>query len=177
MVVRITDDEFGDLLRSFRSTAFYLEAQQTYALDYEAADFERFRAGSPTPPPEISWWRPWLDQIAELTRQGKRISRVRIISEPPSDYQRWGLWALGWHARAGEQIGYIPRSTAAAVGLPLDFDWWLLDDERVIRLLYTADGRIAEKVLDTHPDIVALHREWRDLAVRNATPAEEIAAA
>ena len=43
----ITDDEFGDLLRSFRRTAFYCETQETYALDYEAADFERFLAGSP----------------------------------------------------------------------------------------------------------------------------------
>ena len=177
MGVAITDDEFGDLLRSFRRTAFYFEAQDIYALDYEAVDLERFLAGSPTPPPEVSWWRPWLDQITELIRQGKRIMRVRIISEPPSDYQRWGLWALPWHTRAGEQIDYMPRSTAAAVGLPLDSDWWLLDDERVIRMHYTADGRIADKVLVTDPDIVALHREWRDLAVRNATSAEEIAAA
>ena len=89
MLRHLTDDEFGDLLRSFRSTAFYFEAQETYALDYEAADMERFLAGSPQPPPEIGWWRPWLEQVSELTRQGKQVSRVRIISEPASDYQRW----------------------------------------------------------------------------------------
>ena len=33
------------------------------------------------------------------------------------------------------------------------------------------------KVLVTESAIVALHRKWRDLAVRIATPAEEIAAA
>ena len=177
MGVPVTNEEFGDLLRSFRGTAFYFEAQDVYALDYEAADFERFLAGSPTPPPGISWWRPWLDQVAELTRQGKRIMRLRVIAEPPSDYQRWGLWALPWHARAGEQIRYVTRRRAAAAGLPLDFDWWLLDDERVIRMHYDADGRIEGKVLVTDPQTVALHREWRDLAVRNAIPAEEIAAA
>ena len=175
----ITDDQFGDLLRSFRRTAFYFEAQETYALDYEAADLERFRAGSPVPPPEVGWWRPWLDQIAELTRQGKQITRVRVTSEPPTDYQRWGFWALPWHMRAGEQISYISRNRADVIGLPLAChqDWWLLDDERVIQLHYSPDGRITGKVLVTEPVIVALHCAWRDLAVRNATPAEEIAAA
>ena len=177
MPVRVTDDEFGDLLRSFRRTAFYFEAQQTYALGYEASDFERFRAGSPTPPPEIGWWRPWLDQVATLTRQGKQVSRVRVISEPPTDYQQWGLWALSWHVRAGEQISYIARSTAILDRLPLDCDWWLLDDERVILLHYTEEGQMDAKELVITSGIVALHREWRDLAVRIATPAEEFAAA
>lgn len=176
MAVPVSDDEFRDLLRSFRSTAFYFEAQETYELGYEAADFERFRAGSPEPPPEIGWWRPWLDQVAALRRQGKQVIRVRVISEPPSDYQRWGLWALPWHARAGEQISYLRRSVAEEIGLPLGSDWWLLDDERVIRMRYDG-GEPAGKSLITDPGAVAWAREWRDLAVRNAIAAEEIAAA
>ena len=38
-------------------------------------------------------------------------------------------------------------------------------------------GRIAGKDLVTDPGIVAEHREWRDLAVRHAVPAEEFTAA
>ena len=38
-------------------------------------------------------------------------------------------------------------------------------------------GEIACKSLITDPSIVSTFRVWRDLAVRNATPAEEIAAA
>jgi hypothetical protein len=177
MGTALTDDDFRDLLRSFRRTAFYFEAQETYALDYEAADLKQFIAGSPAPPPEISWWRPWLDQITELTRQGKRIVRVRIISEPPSDYQRWGLWALPWHARAGEKISYIQRSRTEEIGLPLVHDWWLLDDERLIVMRYNDAGEVAGKSLNTDPDTIASYRMWRDLAVREATPAEAIAAA
>lgn len=173
----LSDGEFRDLLRSFRRSAFYFEAQETYALGYEAADFERFLAGSPGTPPELDWWRPWLDQVAGLTRQGKRVSRVRVISEPPSDYQRWGLWALPWHTRAGEQISYLRRSRAEEIGLPLGGDWWLLDRERVIALRYSDAGKLAGKSLITDPGVVARTREWRDLAVRNAIPAEEIAAA
>ena len=96
---RISEDEFGEMLRTFRRSAFRLEARDHYALGYEAADFERFLAGNPVPPPQVDWWRPWLDQIAELTQQGKRIGRVRVLAEPPSDYQRWELWAAPWHAQ------------------------------------------------------------------------------
>jgi hypothetical protein len=105
----LADDEFRDLLRTFRAEAFYYEAQPTYALDYEETDLRLFLDGRPVPPPEIGWWRPWLDQIAELTRQGKQVARVRVIGEPPSGYQRWQLWSLPWHAAAGEQITYLTR--------------------------------------------------------------------
>ena len=59
-------------------------------------------------------------------------------------------------------------------GIP---DWWLLDDERVIVLQFTAGGELAERRLIAGPELIAQYREWRDLAVRNATPAEMYAAA
>lgn len=173
----ITEAEFDDLLSSFARTAFRLETRDSYALGYEAADYERFLAGDPVPPPEVSWWRPWLDQITDLTRAGKRISRVRILAEPPTDYQRWELWAAPWHAGAGEDIRYLRRRDAVSAGLPVTSDWWLLDDERVILMRFDAEGRITGKLLVTSPDVAARHREWRDLAVLNAMPAEEFTAA
>jgi Family of unknown function (DUF6879) len=177
MALAITETEFDGLFRSFRETAFRLETRDMYALSYEEADYRRFLAGSPSPPPDISWWRPWLDQIADLTKQGKRISRVRILAEPPSDYQRWELWAAPWHAAAGEHIRYMQRNTAARMGLPTGCDWWLFDDERLVIMRFDEAGRIDGKVLVTDPPVIAQHREWRDLAVRNAVPADEIAAA
>jgi Family of unknown function (DUF6879) len=178
MAVRpITEAEFGRLLESFGFSAWRLETCDSYHLDYEAADFEQFLAGRPVPPPEVSWWRPWLDMISVMTQEGKRIGRVRILAEPPSDYQRWELWAARWHADAGEQIGYLSRSQAVALGLPTNYDWWLLDEQAVIVMRFDETGRIAGKELVTDPGIVARHREWRDLVVRHAIPAEEFTAA
>jgi hypothetical protein len=173
----ISEVEFGRLLKSFNRSAWRLETYDSYHLDYEAADFERFVAGHPVPPPEVSWWRPWLDRISAMAQQGKRVGRVRILAEPPTDYQRWELWAARWHADAGEQIGYLGRSQAVALGLPTDHDWWLLDEQAVIVMRFDETGRIAGKELVTDPGIVAQHREWRDLAVRHAIPAEEFTAA
>jgi hypothetical protein len=172
------DLEWSDeLLRSFRYQAFRFETQRTYALTYERADFGRFLAGSPVPPPELDWWRPWLEEISRLTAEGRRVSRVRVLDEPPTDYQRWELWAAPWHSRAGERIAYMSRNRAREIGLPLDRDWWLLDNDRLIIMRFTDTGEIASRRLVTDPATILPYREWRDLAVLKATPAEEIAAA
>lgn len=178
MRVPITEDAFDSLLRTFERSAFRLETRDAYALGYEQEEFDRFLAGTPTPPPEVDWWRPWLDQIARFTREHKRIARVRILAEPPTDYQRWELWAAPWHAEAGERIRYMPRSRALAIGLPVEHDWWLLDNERLIIMEFTSGGHIQGKTLVTGADEeIDKCILWRNLAVRNATPAEEIAAA
>ena len=118
MRTRITEDEFDHLLATFKRTAFRMEMRDAYALDYEQEEFGRFLAGTPAPPPEVDWWRPWLDQIARLTREGKTVSRVRALAEPLSDYQRWMIWAAPWHAEAGEQIAYMTQRKAYTLGLP-----------------------------------------------------------
>ena len=40
--------------------------------------------------------------------------------------------------------------------MPLDCDWWLLDDERVIQMHYTADGRMDGKELVIESGVVEL---------------------
>jgi hypothetical protein len=177
MITEITEEEFAELLRTFKRSAWRWETQDAYALNYERADYERFLAGTSVPPTQIGWWREWLEQVAAQTSAGKTIARVRVLAEPPTDYQRWMLWAAPWYARAREDITYMTRGRAADLRLPLEVDWWLLDDERLILMLFTDAGEVSGKILITDPGIVARYREWRDLAVRNATPAEEIAAA
>ena len=173
MVTEITEEEFGDLLRTIRRSAFRLETLDAYAVDYERDGFGLFLEGRPEPPP----WQDWLDQVSEQTRQGKTVSRVRILASPPSDYQRWMMWTQPWYDQAREDVRYILRSRAAELRLPLEVDWWLLDDERLVLMYFTGAGEIAGKILITDAGIVARYREWRDLAVRNATAAEAIAAA
>jgi hypothetical protein len=173
---RISEAEFLNAVRTFSQSAFRLEVRGSYALDYERRDFEGFLAGSPVPPPEVDWWRPWLDRVARITREGKTISRVRVLAEPPTDYQRWHLWAAPWHASAGEGIRYLSRSTAERIGLPLADDWWLLDDERVIIMTFTAEGEIDSKTLVTDPESVAGYRVLQDIAIRNSALAESISA-
>lgn len=167
--------ELDDLLRTFERSAMHVETQDFYPVDQ--AEFDRFLAGNPRLPSEVGWWSELLGEIAELTAQGRRRRRVRVLAEPPTDYQRWLLWADRWHGAAGEDIRYIPRSRALAIGLPLDHDWWLLDDSRVVDMRFAADQELPQMTLVTDPVAVELHRRWWGLAVRNAAPAEQISAA
>jgi hypothetical protein len=169
----ITEDAFAELFHTFRRSAWRWEARTHYALDYEEADFRQFLAGRPAAPPDVPWWRPWLDNMQSLTRQGKNIGRVRVLAEPPTDYQRWEMWATPWHTAAGETIAYMSRGRALSLGLPLDDDWWLFDDERLLLMRFDESGRIDGKTLITDADIIARHCAWRDVAVRSATVTEE----
>jgi hypothetical protein len=175
LTMLITEEEFLNAVRSFTRTAFRFEARDFYALTYEHADLERFLAGSPVPPPELDWYRPWLDRVARWSREGKTISRVRVLAEPPTGYQRWMIWATPWHASVGEDIRYVRRVTARQVGLPMT-DWWVLDEEKVIVMHFTADGETDGKELFTDPELVAGYCTWRDLAISNSVVAESIAA-
>ena len=174
---RLSEDEFLNALRTFRASAFRLETRGSYALDYEQADFDRYLAGSPIPPPELDWWRPWLDRVSRWTQEGKQVSRVRVLDEPPTDYQQWQLWATPWHERAGEDIRHLPRSEAQRNMLPLAHDWWLLDNQRVIAMWFTDDGKIDYKTLITEPGTVFAYQRWRDNAMAYAKHAAHVAAA
>src|SRR5260370_10793532 len=165
----MTEGEFTEALRSFARSAFRVEAQPWYALSDEQADFDKFLAGSPTPPPEMAWYRPWVDQVTKWVSEGKTIGRVRVLAEPPTDYQRWLLWGAPWFASIGEGIRYMNRSTALHICLPRP-DWWLLDAQRVIVMNFTAAGQINGKDLVTDTESVASYRALRDLAIEYSSP-------
>jgi len=171
----IGDGEYGDLLDR-AVTAFRYEARDLYAIGEEHDDYVKFLQGIPRMPDQVGWWKQYLDQVAGRARQGRTRSRVRVLAEPPTDYQRWLLWADPWYAAAGETIGYLGRRKAYELGLP-DADWWLLDDERAVILAFDDDGHIEQRTLVAGPGLIAKYRLWRDLAVRFSVPAAQIAAA
>ena len=172
----ISDDEYGDLLATFKRSAFRLDTVSRPAGTAEAAAFGAFLAGTPTPPPEVGWWRSYLEAVTMQRRQGKMRTRVRVLADPPTDYQQWMLWADPWYAEAGEDIRYLPVRTALEIGLP-DADWWLLDGERAIILAFDDGGRIEQRTLVTDPILITHYRLWRALAIRDSVPAARIAAA
>ena len=165
------------MLATFGRNAFRLRDTTGLRTGLRAGELRAVSRRGTRPATRTGWWRPWLDQIAEPDAGREAVSRVRVLTEPPTDYQRWEVWGARWNAEAGEQVSYMPRSGAERMGLALDHDWWLLDDERLIIMQYTDAGEIDTKELTTDPGTVAQYREWRDLAVRNAIPAEEYAAA
>lgn len=177
----LTKAEFGTQLRTFRHTAFRLELQPAYQEPDEQDTLTRFLAGCPEPPTAVDSLRAWFDQTAEATRQGKRIERVRVHDDPPTDYQRWERWIDRWNTDAGESIRYLTRKRAHEIGLLPDagnVDWWLLDSNRLIMMRFDRHGLRIEDELVTDPAVVVQACTWRDLAIHHSvlgTPQDAVA--
>lgn len=86
----VSDDEFTDLFRAYRYTAWRLETRSWYGNVGEDKPFQEWLAGKD---PGIEWLKPWLTMVREELVKGKRMERVRIVDDPPSDYLRWELRA------------------------------------------------------------------------------------
>jgi hypothetical protein len=166
-------DDFNRLFNRFEREAFRLETQPVYLVAEEQEDFALWLAGRGRPLNERPVFREWQDGIRKATTAGRTIRRVRILEEPPTDYQRFEMWAGQWNAAAGEVIHYLARSRAAAIGLPDAVDWWLFDSATLAIMQFDPDGRPLGGDIVRDPVIVAQHRAWRDLAIQHAAqPAE-----
>lgn len=164
----LTDDEFSAQLRDYARTAYRLEMQPAYWVAAERETVAKFCAGTPEPPTDVAGFRGWFEQVARQTADGKRMWRVRIHDEPPTDYQRWLRWADWANTDAGERIEYLTRDQAHKAGLlPAagPHDWWLFDDERLMVMTFNAEGRRIHTELITDEPAVQQARTWWDLAI------------
>jgi hypothetical protein len=176
-MTEIGPEQLRGMFDAMASSAFRLEARRSYALGYERPVFEAFVAGQdPLTPPELDWWRPWLERVARVTAAGRRIRRVRLVDSPPTDYQRFGIWSGAWNVAAGEDIRYLSRAVARQAGIPDDKDWWLFDSAALVRMRFDDDGDLAGRDLVTDLGRVAVYQELQDLAMALAVPATELAA-
>ncbi len=168
---RLTGDDFNNLFGYFTDTAFRLEVQPVYTVAEERQSFEEFLAGEPRPVTEFAFYATWLDRIRTATAQGRRVERVRILEEPPTDYQRWEMWSGQYNLAAGEVIRYISRSRAVEIGLPVIDDWWLFDGRDLAVMRFGEHGEPMGGEVTSDPEIVARHRAWWDLAAQHSTAA------
>lgn len=173
MPQRMTPRDFNYLFNRFTVEAFRLETLPVYTVAEEQPWFAEFLAGTIRPLPEIPFFAEWHHSIRAATAQGRRIIRVRILDEPPTDYQRFEIWAGQYNTEAGETLLYLPRSQAVQLHLPLDHDWWMFDQQRLALMQFDPDGRPLGGEITTDRHLVRQHRAWRDLALRHATPCGE----
>lgn len=171
----LTDQEFDDLFRAFEHTAFRLEPRESYAgASAKMGVFARWMKGErAVPDREHAWYR----NVRAQTAAGKRFARVRVVSEPWSDYSRYGLWASRVNIEAGEDIRYLARHKAEEIGLPValpGYDYWLFDSRLVVVLHFddTANTVLSYETVDD-PATVVQHNYWRDAAWHYALPRDE----
>lgn len=173
MPQRMTPRDFNYLFDRFEVEAFRLETLPVYLVAEEQQWFARFLDGTIPPLTEIPFFAEWHDSLRAARDEHRHVRRVRILDEPPTDYQRFEMWAGQFNTTVGETLLYLTRSRAEEIGLPVDHDWWLFDSARLALMSFDPDGRPLGGEITTDPVLVQQHLAWRHLAVRHATPCGE----
>jgi uncharacterized protein DUF6879 len=161
--------EFGRLFRTFEYTAFRLETRDLYKSPNEAEALRQFTAGETV---DMGWFQNWLTMIRQGTREGRRFSRVRVVTIPLTDYSRFGIFCSEYTNAAGEDIRYLARHDAA--GLP-DYDYWLFDSSKLVRMHFDDDVNFLGGDLIEDPAVIVQHNYWRDTAWHRAVRRDDFA--
>jgi len=113
--VGVTGLQVADLIRSSQRSALHLEMRDAYTLS--DSRFTSWQSGFRYDPADrASWWRPWLDVVADATSRGVQVRRTRIVSEPLSEYMRFEYDITFTNVEAGEEIRWLPRRRASGLG-------------------------------------------------------------
>ncbi|TDU01667.1 hypothetical protein EDD99_0029 [Streptomyces sp. 846.5] len=162
----ITDDQFDALFRDFRHTAWRWEAQAVYDSDRQSPAYQLFLRGEePVRDPR----RPWLQNIATQVKEGKRIERVRVLDDPPTEGQRFLLTGAPYNIAAGEDIRHLDRAKAEELGLP-GHDFWLFDSRILLRMHFDEAARWLGAEIVQDPLEILAACQTRDAAWHYAIP-------
>jgi hypothetical protein len=174
----LTDDEFDSTIFGAQRYAWRWEQQPAYEIGYETTQLEAFLAGQPQIPTDNPDMVDYLGRVRQMYfGEHRNIGRVRVVEEPPTDYQRWLRWMDQWNRAAGEDIHYLSRTVLKQMGPPPfepDADWWLVDGEKLLIMRFAQDGsgrRLGVEMVTDEP-VIKLARLWR-LAVISWAAEEE----
>lgn len=130
-------DELGQLCRGIQTAFVHLETRDSYGTETELPHLARWRRGEPD---DYGWLGWWLEMLRGHRMAGRTCRRVRVVSEPLSEYQQWVLSSADLFAEAGEDIRYIPRPRLTATPLPGSGDFYVFDGNLVMFLHYAGNG-------------------------------------
>ncbi len=123
---------FDRFLATARRSAIHVEMRESYG---ENPDFQRWRETGST---EFDW-SAWNAIVGSAVERGVQMRRVRVVSEPVSDYIRWEHAISDGNVKAGEDLRWLPRRQAYDLLLP-GADLWMID-HRLLRYNFNAgDG-------------------------------------
>lgn len=165
--------DFQDIIARAERSAVHLEMRDSYMRD--DPEFIAWQHGKRRDPADrASWWRPWLDLIAETVARGVEVRRARIVSEPISDYIRFEYDGAFTNVAAGEGLRWLPRRHATDIPLPGN-DFWLFDDRLVLVNHFTGDGQWADppKELIENADLAKLCATAFEMVWERGVPHED----
>jgi hypothetical protein len=132
----VTEPLAYGLLRAAEHSALHMELRDNYTPD--DADWLDWQAGRRFDPAER--WADWHGLIRETVDRGVGVRRVRLVSEPVTDYIRFEYDVTAAHnLAAGEGVRWLPRHTASGLLVPAE-DLWVFDSQVVLWNHFAGDG-------------------------------------
>jgi hypothetical protein len=169
----ISADERRRLLTAARREILHLEMRDVYATEIEKSRFATWLRGEPLDPEEeAQWWAPWFEVMAGIKAAGATLRRLRIISEPVTDYIRFEWLGTAELVRAGEEVRWLPRRRVSTLLLPGN-DFWMYDRETIAFTHFSGDGHVLEREMTTDPALIQTCADAFDTAWKLATPHAE----
>ncbi|MFI5620670.1 DUF6879 family protein [Streptomyces sp. NPDC051567] len=150
----ITSAERDGLFERFERDAFHLELRDDYGSPVEDTPYARWQRGEPD---DFAWLDPWMTLMKRVRSEGRTVRRVRVVTEPHSQYVGWEHSLTSLNVAAGEDIRWLPRHRLPA-GLTFPSggnDWWLYDDRLLAVGHFDAAGRVLGSQVVEDPQTVA----------------------
>lgn len=120
---------------------------------------------------EVSY-NSWRDAVAAMIAAGRTLRRVRVVSEPLSEYQRMSFRFSGSAVDAGEDLRWLPRRLVSTIALPGN-DCFILDGRLAMFNVLDGDNDRAEIQLSDDVDVVRFCRGAFETAWSLAVPHRE----
>lgn len=151
-------DPIFEMLRTAKTSAWHFETRDAWALGEgpHRDSFEEFmRTGTVDDSPDATFRSGWLPVVREAVARGIEFRRLRLISEPVTDYIRWEHALTAANVAVGEQVRWLPRRLCMDLAVvPVDF--WIVDGSAVRFGLYSGDGEFAGYESRSEPGIAKL---------------------
>ena len=157
--------QFEQLFNNFTRSAWRLECQGAYDEPEEREPLRRFLADEPD---DGSWFADWLEWVRALRTTDRTIGRVRVLTEPLTDYLRFELSITPAAVEAGEDIRALPDARFRTLGIPRE-DFWIFDDSLVALMHFGVDGVSGAEII-TDPGQVESFRDRQQRTWEAAVP-------
>lgn len=139
-----------------RRTAVHWELRDDYTPDSE--ELAAWHSGWRPDPADSEYREGYYADIAAMVARGVEIRRLRLVSEPVTEYVRYEHALTFANIDAGEQVRWLPRSSAAYLLVPA-LDGWIFDSELLLTHHWSGRGDLQARVVTQDPGVVKLYSE------------------